>query len=190
MLYARQRHYHRYVPYISGIIRRNNHAPMACHMVVGCGRVALMLHSRGYPHGRHSLSDARACACVSRNSARSPYRILYYALDPKARVNIPPHTVGCDGHTLSISEYAAPQPDSDEENDNVDTTPQAESTSPDDAPVAVSKIPLSSLYGMRHSRGNICINLDNRIIPPMLIIPYTAFPSSASLREFLAMIKN
>ena len=35
---------------------------------------------------------------------------------------------------------------------------------------------------MRHSRGNICINLDNRIIPPMLIIPYTAFPSSASLR--------
>ena len=114
----------------------------------------------------------------------------YYALDPKARVNIPPHTVGCDGHTLSISEYAAPQPDSNEENDNVDTTPQAESTSPDDAPVAVSKIPLSSLYGMRHSRGNICINLDNRIIPPMLIIPYTAFPSSASLREFLAMIKN
>lgn len=114
----------------------------------------------------------------------------YYALDPKARVNITPHTVGCDGHTLTISEYAAPQPDSDEENDNVDVTPHTESTSPDDAPVTVSKIPLSSLYGMRHSCGNICIDLDNRTIPPILIIPYSAFPSSASLREFLAMIKN
>ena len=86
----------------------------------------------------------------------------YYALDPKARVNIPPHSVGCDDHTLTISEYAAPQPDSDEENDNVDATPHTESTSPDDAPIAVSKIPLSSLYGMRHSLSLIHISEPTR----------------------------
>ena len=56
----------------------------------------------------------------------------YYALDPKARVNIPPHSVGCDGHTLTISEYAAPQPDSDEENDNVDACLLYTSPSPRD----------------------------------------------------------
>lgn len=114
----------------------------------------------------------------------------YYALDTKARINIPLHTVGCDGHTLTISEYATPQTDTDEESDNSDDTPQPESAVPDVPPVAVTEIPLSSLRGIRHSRGHICISLDNSPIPPQLVIPYKAFQSSDALRKFLAMIKN
>lgn len=114
----------------------------------------------------------------------------YYALDTKARVNIPLHTVGCDGHTLTISEYANPQPDTADDSDNSDDTPQPESAMPDGPPVAVTEIPLSSLHGIRHSRGHICISLDSSPIPPQLVVPYKAFQSSDALRKFLAMIKN
>ena len=107
----------------------------------------------------------------------------YYALDPRARINIPLHTVACDGSTLTLTPCQEPT----ENSECAESSRGAEPIRPS----AISEtIPLASIFAVSRSGGTLRLSLDSTRPAPLLIIPYSAFPSSGDLRQFIAMLEH
>ena len=106
----------------------------------------------------------------------------YYALDPRARINIPLHTISFDGSTLTITPCSEPS----------ESFESSESSKiPDPAPLpAPVTLPLSAIFAVTRSGGTLRLSLDRTRPAPLLIIPYSAFPSSGALRQFIAMLEH
>lgn len=106
----------------------------------------------------------------------------YYALDPRARINIPLHTISFDGSTLTITPWSEPS----------ESFESSESSKiPDPAPLpAPVTLPLSAIFAVTRSGGTLRLSLDRTRPAPLLIIPYSAFPSSGALRQFIAMLEH
>ena len=106
----------------------------------------------------------------------------YYALDPRARVNIPPHTIECSNETITITFIADHQP-----------IPESDSYTSDEisteAPPPPVTINLTNIYQLRHSNGYIIISLDKSHMAPFILIPYSAFQTPEQLRQLISMIK-
>lgn len=114
----------------------------------------------------------------------------YYALDPRARINIPLHTISFDGSTLTITPCPEPSGNSEssEPSESTETSESSEySKIPDPAPVT---LPISAVFAVTRSGGTLRLSLDSTRPAPLLIIPYSAFPSSGTLRQFIAMLEH
>jgi hypothetical protein len=121
----------------------------------------------------------------------------YYALDPRARLSIPLHTVATDGATVTITFLAEPEPEKPaEEADNqfnsADST-QSYSRESDNTQPAVIPEPVTlsraNLHKVKLAAGAIHISLTTTRPTPLLIIPYSAFQSSDALRTFISLLK-
>lgn len=112
----------------------------------------------------------------------------YYALDPRARVNIPLHTISFDGSTLTIT----PCPEPSGNSESSESSEYSEySKIPYPAPLpAPATLPLSAVFAVTRSGGTLRLSLDRTRLAPLLIIPYSAFPSSDALRQFIAMLEH
>lgn len=91
----------------------------------------------------------------------------YYALDPRASINLPLHTVACDGVALTIA-----------------TVAEAD----DEAAATVATIPLANLCGISHGGGAMRLALAHAVPSPLIIIPYSAFPTTTELRRFAQLL--
>lgn len=97
----------------------------------------------------------------------------YYALSEHARLNIPLHSVACDGTDLTIDFY----PDTTDEDAK-------------EEPVSTTVIRLSDICGTTRSSSGIGLLLDRKRPAPMLIIHYSSFQSSADLQRFIELLKR
>lgn len=111
----------------------------------------------------------------------------YYALDPRARINIPLHTISFNGSTLTITPCPEPSGNSQSPESSESSEYSEYSKIPDPAPVT---LPISAVFAVTRSGGTLRLSLDSTRPALLLIIPYSAFPSSGTLRQFIAMLEH
>ncbi|WP_295729597.1 hypothetical protein [uncultured Muribaculum sp.] len=97
----------------------------------------------------------------------------YHALSPHARLNIPLHSVACDGIDLTIDFFT-------DENDE----------DASEKPVSTTVINMSDICGTIRSSSAIGLLLDKKRPAPMLLIPYSSFQSSTALQRFIELLKE
>jgi hypothetical protein len=118
----------------------------------------------------------------------------YYALDPRARINIPLHTVTTNGNAITITFLPELEKSSDC-GDNTESTTAPEQTEsrgydypPEEPPEPVT-LQRSDIHNVKLAAGALHISLDSKHPSPLLIIPYSSFQSSDALRTFISLFK-
>lgn len=93
----------------------------------------------------------------------------YYALDPRARLNVVLHTVATDGAALTVTILGEPDDEGGE-------------------PLPKATESIAAVYAVGYTRGAMRLALAPGRLAPLLVVPYSAFRSAEELREFSRLL--